>query len=283
MDFLTDAFISRIFFGSIIVAAVSEFMFPLRPLSHRMGPRWLANIGLGAANILIARWVLPVTGAMLASGYGVGLFNHLVPPVWVPDWAQIVIGVLILDVMSYWVHRVMHMTPVLWRLHRIHHTDMDVDFTTGVRHHPFEGLVVLAVNTAVIFAFGLSPLAVAAYQAGRAVMDILSHANIRLPGGLDRMLRWVMITPDMHRIHHSADQPETDSNYGTLLPWWDRLFGSYRADPALGQTGMLLGLEDWRNEQDLTISGLVLLPFRSAPESGPKPEPEPGSPPQAEG
>lgn len=275
MDFLTDAFISRLFFGSIIVAAVVELLFPLRPLSHRLGPRWLANIGLGAANILIARWLLPVTGAMLASGYGVGLFNHVSAPVWL----QIVIGVLILDVMSYWVHRVMHMTPVLWRLHRVHHTDMDVDFTTGVRHHPFEGMVVLAINTAVIFAFGLSPLAVAAYQAGRAVVDILSHANIRLPGGLDRMLRWIVITPDMHRIHHSADQPETDSNYGTLLPWWDRLFGSYRADPALGQTGMLLGLEEWRNKQDLTISGLVLLPFRSAPD----PESGQSSPPQAEG
>jgi sterol desaturase/sphingolipid hydroxylase (fatty acid hydroxylase superfamily) len=277
VDFLTDAFISRLFFGSIIVAAVVELLFPLRPLSHRLGPRWLANIGLGAANILIARWLLPVTGAMLASGYGVGLFNHVSAPVWL----QIVIGVLILDVMSYWVHRVMHMTPVLWRLHRIHHTDMDVDFTTGVRHHPFEGMVVLAINTAVIFAFGLSPLAVAAYQAGRAVVDILSHANIRLPGGLDRVLRWVVITPDMHRIHHSADQPETDSNYGTLLPWWDRLFGSYRADPALGQTGMLLGLEEWRNKQDLTISGLVLLPFRSAPD--PDPESGQSSPPQAEG
>ena len=271
MDFLNDAFISKLFFGSIIGAAVLELVFPLRPLSYRPGPRWLANIGLGAVNILMTRWLLPITGAMLASGYGLGLLNYLTLPVWM----QVVAGVLILDVMNYWVHRVMHMNPLLWRLHRIHHTDMDVDFTTGVRHHPFEGIVVLIITTAAIFALGLSPLAVAAYQAGRAGVDVLSHANIRLPSGLDRMLRWVVITPDMHRIHHSADQPETDSNYGTLLPWWDRLFKSYRDAPALGQTGMVLGLEDWRNEQDLTISGLALLPFRSAP--------LPGSPPQAEG
>lgn len=277
MDFLTDAFTGQLFFGSVILASVAEFLLPLRPLRFRVGPRWLANIGLGAANMLIARWILPISGAFVASAHGIGLFHQFALPV----WAEIVIGVLLLDLLNYAIHRAMHVWPLLWRVHNIHHTDLDVDFTTGVRHHPLESIVVLVVTALAIFALGLSPLALAAYLAGRAVIDITSHANIRVPAGLDRVLRWVIITPDMHRIHHSAWQPETDSNYGTLLSVWDRLFGSYCAAPRDGQKAMTLGLEHWRDEAALGIGGLMLMPFSeppvrpAAPPSARRPAPPP--------
>ncbi len=266
MDFLTPNNIGKLFFGTIIVVALAELVLPLRPLEHRLGPRWLANIGLGVLNILLTRWLLPVTSAMLAGNYGIGLLNNVA----LSSLAGLIIGVAALDIVNYWMHRFMHVVPVLWRIHRVHHADLDVDFTTGVRHHPFEVLISIGVNTAVIVLLGLPPLAVAAYQAGRAVIDIASHANLRVPAGLDRLVRLIVVTPDMHRIHHSADRPETDSNYTTLFSVWDRLFGSYRQAPALGHKGMILGLEDWRDEAALTISGLVFLPFRPSPGLAPE-------------
>lgn len=261
MEGLSSDLIAKLFFGTVIVAAVAEVAMPLRTPGHRFGPRWLANICLGAANMLLARWLLPVTGAALAAGVGSGVLHQ----VSLPSWAGVVIGVIALDIVAYWTHRIMHRVPVLWRIHRVHHTDLDVDFTTGVRHHPFEALITLAVTTTAIFALGLPPLAVAAYEAGRAVIDIASHANVRVPAVADRIARLAVVTPDMHRIHHSAYRPETDSNYGTLLSWWDHLFRSYRRAPERGQTGMTLGLEEWRDEAALTISGLVLMPFRLLP------------------
>jgi len=251
--------IAKLFFGSLIVVAVAELLWPLRRPGHRFGPRWFANIALGTVNLLLARWLVPVSGALLASGAGLGLLNQLSPP----PLLAIGIGVVVLDSVAYWTHRAMHAVPVLWRIHRVHHTDLDVDFTTGVRHHPIEVLITLAISVATIFVFGLPPQAVAVYQAGRAVIDITSHGNVRLPSMLDTVLRLVVVTPDMHRIHHSADRPETDSNYGTLLSVWDRLFCSYRRAPKLGQTGMVLGLREWRDETAMSISGLILMPFRS--------------------
>lgn len=256
------------FWGALVTGAVVEFLLPFRAVGAACNRRWIANFALGGCSMLCGRWLLPLIVALAASQLDFGLLNRLRSPV-----LALLCGFLILDGLNYGLHRLSHQVPLLWRLHRVHHSDLDVDVSTSFRHHPLETAVTLAVISSAIIAFGIPPYAVLAHRLGRAVTDVFSHLNIALPPRLDRLLRLVIITPAMHRIHHSSRQVETDSNYSTLLSLWDRLFGSYRAAPGDDPRVMPLGLEEWRDERDLSLPRLLVQPFTT-----PAPAPPPAAP-----
>jgi sterol desaturase/sphingolipid hydroxylase (fatty acid hydroxylase superfamily) len=213
------------------------------------------------------RIVLPsaaVGGALFAAGSGLGLFHWLHLRLSVGA----ILGFLILDFVIWAQHWVFHHVPVLWRLHRMHHADLDIDVTTGVRFHPFEILISLAIKIAVIVAFGIPPVGVFVFEVVLNATSMYNHSNARMPLGLDRLLRLVVVTPDMHRVHHSIERRETDSNFGFNLPWWDWLFGTYRRDPEKGHTGMTIGIPQFRDPREQRLDRLLTQPFRNDRGSG---------------
>jgi sterol desaturase/sphingolipid hydroxylase (fatty acid hydroxylase superfamily) len=201
--------------------------------------------------------------AALAEQRGFGLLNV----VDAPSWLALLVGVIALDLANYAQHRLAHAVPLLWRFHRIHHCDLDVDCGTSLRHHPGEALVSQAVVLATVVAVGVSPLAVLVGLALAAVASVFNHGNIALPRRVDAALRLLVVTPDMHRIHHSTQPAESNSNFANLLPWWDWLFSTYRRDPHSDQRRMALGLEIARTPRDVTLWKLLLMPFRPLPEA----------------
>jgi sterol desaturase/sphingolipid hydroxylase (fatty acid hydroxylase superfamily) len=197
------------------------------------------------------------TAAVFATNQGVGLL-HWHP---LPGWAAVAVTLLVLDGTLYVQHVLFHAVPVLWRLHRMHHADLDVDATTGLRFHPLEILLSLGLKAAVVVLLGAVPWAVVAFEVLLNAASVFNHGNVALPERLDRWLRWIVVTPDMHRVHHSTRMVETNSNFGFSVSWWDRLCGTYRAQPALGQVGMDIGLSEYRTP--LHLGQLLLLPFRN--------------------
>jgi sterol desaturase/sphingolipid hydroxylase (fatty acid hydroxylase superfamily) len=172
---------------------------------------------------------------------------------------------VLLDLVIYFQHVMFHAVPALWRLHRVHHADLDFDLTTGIRFHPFEILVSLGIKSAAVTAVGASPLAVLVFEVLLNASAMFSHANASLPAPLERWLRWLVVTPDMHRVHHSAQYDESSSNFGFNVPWWDRLFGTYRAAPRLGHEAMAIGVDAFRSQLDLRIDQLLVQPLRDTP------------------
>jgi sterol desaturase/sphingolipid hydroxylase (fatty acid hydroxylase superfamily) len=170
-------------------------------------------------------------------------------------------SVAVLDLCGHALHAVYHYVPVLWRFHRVHHTDLDCDCTTGLRFHPLEAVATGSIQLGVVALLGLSPAGVFIYKALLAVAVVIEHANVRLPSAADRVLRLFVVTPDMHRVHHSVVEPETNSNFGAVLPWWDRLFWTYRDQPTAGHEGMTIGLPEFRGSQHVTLHWMLALPF----------------------
>jgi sterol desaturase/sphingolipid hydroxylase (fatty acid hydroxylase superfamily) len=193
---------------------------------------------------------------------GWGLFNlvHL------PVWAAILAAALLLDLTIYGQHVTFHAVPWLWRLHRMHHADLEFDVTTGLRFHPGEIVLSMLVKLAAVLVLGAPPMAVLVFEVLLNATSMFNHGNVRLPSRFDRALRLVMVTPEMHRVHHSIDRRETDSNFGFNLPWWDRLFGTYQDQPGAGHERMTLGLEQFRDPAELRIDRMLLQPLRA--ESG---------------
>jgi sterol desaturase/sphingolipid hydroxylase (fatty acid hydroxylase superfamily) len=198
--------------------------------------------------------------ALLAEERGWGLLHAAEP---LPAWLMVVTGVVVLDFAIYLQHVMFHAVPLLWRLHRMHHADLDVDVTTGARFHPIEIVLSLILKFGVIVAVGAPPLAVLVFEILLNAGSLFNHANLALPARADRVLRWLVVTPDMHRVHHSVEPVETNSNFGFTLPWWDRLCGTYRAQPEAGHEGMVLGLAQFRAPRDLRLDRLLLQPFLS--------------------
>ena len=196
--------------------------------------------------------------AILAEVRHWGLFNTLA---W-PPWLELPIALLVLDLAIYLQHRLFHHVPVLWRLHRMHHADLDVDVTTGARFHPVEILLSLGIKSCVISALGAPPLAVLAFEIGLNATSMFNHSNVRMSPRLERVLRWLVVTPDMHRVHHSIVRHETDSNFGFNFPWWDRIFGTFRRQPEAGHEGMTLGIDQFRDPNELRIDRMLAQPFR---------------------
>jgi sterol desaturase/sphingolipid hydroxylase (fatty acid hydroxylase superfamily) len=249
-------------FAAVFAAmALWELHAPRRPLALPRPRRWAANLGLVLINTLLVRVALPVSmvgAAALAEQGRWGLFNQWA---W-PSWLRFLVAIVALDLAIYFQHVLFHAVPALWRLHLVHHADLDFDATTGVRFHPFEILLSAVFKLAAVAALGPSPLAVLVFEVALNASSIFNHANVHIPFGVDRLLRLVLVTPDMHRVHHSARPDETNSNFGFQLSWWDRLFGTYRGQPALGHVDMTIGLAELRDERRVDRLGPALaLPF----------------------
>ena len=247
--------------GLLLVMALWELAAPRRRADMPRLVRWSNNLALVALDAALVRLIFPLTLAGFAAWIqtrGWGLFA-LTP---LPPWAEGLAALVILDLAIWAQHRAFHYIPALWRLHRMHHADLDFDVTTGLRFHPVEILLSLAIKLAVIAALGAPPLAVLIFELALNGASLFNHANIRLPARTDRLLRLILVTPDMHRVHHSAIRAETDSNFGFTLPWWDRLFGTYRAQPAKGHQAMTIGLDQFRTERDLWLDRMLTQPLR---------------------
>jgi sterol desaturase/sphingolipid hydroxylase (fatty acid hydroxylase superfamily) len=201
---------------------------------------------------------MPVGMAGLAMAEGWGIFNMLD----VPRWLTIAMVILILDLVIYLQHRCFHRVPLFWRFHRMHHTDLDLDVSTGNRFHPIEILVSLIIKLAAVALLGAPAVAVVIFEVALNASSLFNHANLRIPVGVDSWLRLLVVTPDMHRVHHSIIPRETDSNFGFNLPWWDRLLNTYCDQPHDGHIGMIIGLKEFRDEQKLGLASLLMLPFR---------------------
>jgi sterol desaturase/sphingolipid hydroxylase (fatty acid hydroxylase superfamily) len=249
------------FVGIFVVMALWELAAPRRPLAVSKGLRWFSNLGIVVLNSLLARLVLPIVPvglALQAAQNGWGLFNVLDVPMWLAG----IISFLALDLLIYGQHVLVHKVPLLWRLHRMHHADLDIDVTTGARFHPLEILFSFAIKLAAVAALGAPAAAVLIFEVVLNATAMFNHSNVRLPLGLDRWLRLVVVTPDMHRVHHSIVPEETDSNYGFNLPWWDRLFRTYRDQPRAGHDGMTIGLAIFRDPREEYLHKMLLQPFK---------------------
>lgn len=249
------------FAGVLLVLLVAQHLWPRRSLDGlaRMG----INLGIAVVNTLVLRLCFPVLAVGTAVWAGErewGLFNQLP----VINLLEVVLAVILLDMIIYWQHRLMHAVPVLWRLHRMHHSDLAFDVTTGVRFHPLEMVLSMLIKMAAVVLLGAAPVAVILFEVLLSITSLFEHANLRLPAGLDRALRILIVTPDMHRVHHSVYRDETDSNFGFNLSVWDRWFASYRPQPRDGHTGMQIGLREFRQTSDQSMLGLLRQPFVSA-------------------
>ncbi|MCC5864542.1 MAG: sterol desaturase family protein [Wenzhouxiangella sp.] len=248
------------FLGVFLLVVLAQRLWPARG-DGRWSKRQAVNLGLVVGNTLMLRLLFPLLAVGLAvivhedSG---GLFGWLDWPLWI----SIPLAIILLDAAIYWQHRLMHELPLLWRLHRVHHADTGFDVTTGVRFHPLEIALSMLIKLALIWLLGPHPLAVLIFEVLLAAGALFTHADFALPKNLDRRLRWFIVTPSMHRIHHSTWQPETDSNYGFHLSIWDRLFGSYTVDPRSDERSMPVGLESFRDDRDQGLFALLVNPFR---------------------
>lgn len=244
--------------------ALAETLAPKRRQHVPRLLRWSNNLALVMLDTFLLRLVFPLTAAAFAvtlQSKAIGLFNIVT----VPAWLALTVSLLVLDLAIYVQHVVFHKVPLLWRLHRMHHADTEIDVTTGLRFHPLEILISMALKFAVIALLGAPPLAVLLFEIILNAAALFNHSNTRLPQSADRFLRLFIVTPDMHRVHHSDIQRETDSNYGFNLPWWDRLFGTYTAEPQNGQQGMTIGLTQFRAEREAWLDRMLTLPFRNDP------------------
>ncbi len=260
LPFSPDTLRLAAFLSMFLVLAVSEQLWPRRPLTVSKPHRWAVNLAIIAANTLLARLLFPlapVALAVQAQAHGWGLLPLLALPVWL----ETLVSLLVLDLLIYTQHRLFHRTPVLWRIHRMHHTDLDLDVSSGTRFHPLEILLSLAIKLAAVVLLGASPLSVLLFEILLNATSMFSHANLRIPLPLDQRLRLLLVTPDMHRVHHSILPKETDSNFGFNLSCWDRLFGTYRAQPDAGHDRMQIGLKQWRDQEELGLGALLLIPF----------------------
>lgn len=249
------------FFGLLVAFAVWELAAPRRRIEIPRLLRWSNNLALIFIDTMLVRLTFPVLAvglALIAQDRGWGLFN-----IWeLPGWLAIVLAMLALDLAIYLQHVLFHAVPALWRLHRMHHADLEFDVTTGLRFHPLEILMSMGIKLAVVAALGPPAVAVVMFEVLLSGTALFNHSNIRLPGRLDAVLRLLVVTPDMHRVHHSIYPDETNSNFGFSVPWWDRLLGTYIAQPRDGHEGMAIGIGQFRTSRDLWLDRMLLQPLR---------------------
>ena len=248
-------------FGAV---GVWEFAAPVRVRSFSRMARWPHNLGLLCVDVIAVRLLAPgaaIGVALLAQEGGWGLLNLFS----LPYWAAFLIGAALLDLVIYFQHVMFHAVPTLWRLHRVHHADLDFDVTTGIRFHPIEILISTAIKCAAVAAIGAPVAAVFVFEMLLNATAIFNHANASVPKGIERSLRWLVVTPDMHRVHHSVEYDESSSNFGFNLPWWDRLLGTYRAQPRVAHAAMTIGVDAFRSPGDQRLDQLLIQPFRNTP------------------
>ena len=250
------------FLGVFAVIGLWELAAPRRALTVSKGLRWAANLGIVALDTVLLRLLFPFAAvgvAAFCTANGWGLLNHFQ----VPFVIAVPLAVIALDFVIWLQHVMVHAVPALWRLHRVHHADPDYDVTTGSRFHPIEIILSMLIKFAAIAVLGPPVVAVVLFEVLLNATAMFNHGNIRLPSALDRVLRWFVVTPDMHRVHHSIEDDEANSNFGFNLPWWDRLFGTYREQPRAGHLGMTIGIRDHRDPREVArLPGMLLLPFK---------------------
>lgn len=248
------------FFGILVLAALGEILAPRRMLTMSKLTRWLSNLGVVAVGTLAVRLLFPFIGvhvAFAAQEQGWGLLNM----VDLPEWLEVLISVLVLDLVVYLQHVMFHTVPLIWRLHMMHHADMDIDVTTGLRFHPIEILISMVIKMTTIAALGPTVFAVILFEIILNGTAMFNHGNLKLPLKLDKYLRLLVVTPDQHRVHHSVTIRETNSNFGFNFPWWDRIFGTYRAQPVMGHEKMTIGLAQFREPSKNNLLHMLLMPF----------------------
>jgi sterol desaturase/sphingolipid hydroxylase (fatty acid hydroxylase superfamily) len=264
-----------VFAGIFLLMALVELALPKRTLIVSKGRRWLTNVGISVVASVLLRLmaalavpVAAVAAAFYAQENGIGLLNNVA---W-PEWVKIVLALVALDLAIWAQHLASHKIPILWRLHKVHHADRDIDVTTAVRFHPVEIALSMLWKIIVVVPLGASPLAVFLFEVILNGCAMFNHANIDLPGWVDRVIRIFVVTPDMHRVHHSVQRREHDSNYGFNLSVWDRLFRTYTAQPEGGHQGMTIGLTPYQSEEPTRFGWSLWLPFRNeAPKPGLRP------------
>ena len=256
-----------VFLAVLAAMAAWELAAPRRRQEIPRLFRWTNNLALVVIDTVLVRLAFPVAAvgvALVMEERGWGLLNFWALPVWL----EVVLSVLVLDLAIYLQHVMFHAVPALWRLHRMHHADLEFDVTTGLRFHPVEILLSMVVKLAVVAALGPPAIAVLIFEVLLNATALFNHSNVRLPVGIDRVLRLVVVTPDMHRVHHSILPRETNSNFGFNLPWWDRLLGTYRAQPRDGHEGMTIGIEQFRTPRELWLDRMLVQPLRGEANCG---------------
>jgi sterol desaturase/sphingolipid hydroxylase (fatty acid hydroxylase superfamily) len=249
------------FLGVFAIVVLWEIFMPRRRQSVSRWVRWPNNLGIVALNTVLLRILIPTAAvglALIAEERSWGVFSYLI----LPGWLAVLVTVTVLDLAIYLQHIMVHAVPALWRLHRMHHADLDFDVTTGARFHPIEILLSMAIKLAVVAALGPPAVVVLIFEVVLNATSMFNHGNVLIPPRFDRVLRWVVVTPDMHRVHHSIIPRETNSNFGFNLPWWDRLLGTYRAQPADGHEGMQIGITQFRTPRDLWLDRMLVQPLR---------------------
>lgn len=256
-----EQFLRLAVFGGVLVAMMAaEFLWPRRVQAISRRKRWPHNLALVVLDIVFVRLVFPVSLAgfcLIAAQKGWGIFNALDAPFWL----AFSLSLLVLDVLIYGQHILFHKVPALWRLHRVHHTDTEFDVTTALRFHPIEILLSMLVKFAAAAVLGAPPEAALAFEIILNTAAMFNHANVKIPEKQDQLLRHIIVTPDMHRVHHSVVRAETDSNYGFSISLWDRVFGTYRAQPRQGHEAMTIGLDVFRKEKEIRLDKLLIQPF----------------------
>ncbi|RPI47347.1 MAG: sterol desaturase family protein [Betaproteobacteria bacterium] len=252
------------FAGVFAAIALWEAMLPRRRRALARKARWPHNLGLLGIDIVVSRLTAP--GATLAVAVaaelgGWGLLNAAR----LPPWLELLAAIVLLDLAVYFQHVMFHAVPTLWRLHRVHHADVDFDVTTGIRFHPVEILLSALIKCAAVAAIGAPVVAVLVFEILLNATALFNHANASLPASIERWLRWMVVTPDMHRVHHSIRYDESSSNFGFNLPWWDRLFGTYEHEPGVAHEAMIIGVDAFRDPAECRLSRLLLQPFRATP------------------
>jgi sterol desaturase/sphingolipid hydroxylase (fatty acid hydroxylase superfamily) len=249
------------FAGIFATMAVWEILRPRRNQTLGRATRWPGNIGIVVLDTILIRLLFPTTAvglALVGEAHGWGLLHAIT----LPAWAEVLLGIIALDLAIYLQHVLFHAVPALWRLHRMHHADQEIDVTTGARFHPIEILLSMGIKLGVVFALGVPAVAVLLFEMLLNATSMFNHSNVRMPAWLDRVLRLIVVTPDMHRVHHSVVARETNSNFGFNLPWWDRLFGTYRDQPAAGHEAMTIGIEHFREPAEQRLDRMLTQPFR---------------------
>jgi len=248
------------FFAIFISMAIWEIVKPRRALTASKANRWAVNLSITFIDALIVRLIFPLAAigtALIAEEHNWGLFNRLA----IDNLAAGIIAFLILDFTIYFQHLAFHYIPVFWRLHMVHHTDLDIDVTTGARFHPIEILLSMAIKMGVIILIGAPAVSVTVFEILLNVTSMFNHSNIYISPDIDKLVRLFLVTPDMHRVHHSVIIREMNSNFGFNFPWWDRIFQTYKNQPDKGHTNMTIGLANFRDEKRLTLPRILALPL----------------------
>jgi len=248
------------FAGIFGLMAIWEILASRRELTTGKGRRWLGNLSLVVLDTLVVRLLFPTAAlgmAAMVKDLGWGVLNV----VSVPYWSAVLISIVVLDLAIYFQHVMFHALPALWRLHMVHHADLDLDVTSGSRFHPIEIVLSMFIKLGVISVLGPPLLGVLIFEVVLNALAMFNHANARIPLPLDRVLRWIIVTPDMHRVHHSVEKPEHNSNFGFNLSCWDRVLGTYKDQPAKGHEGMIIGLKSFRERSWQSLPRLLSMPF----------------------